>query len=283
LTNSFNQLPSFRVAKVKVEKKESSSTFMTFLEELKEFLKSILLWIYFFLGFTIFFFGFGLKQIEILGKEFFLPVPTIYSFAAQFFKHLQQNLLPSQVEIVVLNPLNAFLAQLMIGLSLAFILTFPLLLYRVIRFISPALYQKERKAVSKVVIFSVILFILGCVFAYFILIPSTFKILYSFALVLEASPLFTAYEFVSLTLVLAIAVGMMFQIPIFMVLLSRLGLVDAIFWKKNCKYIFLGFLIFSAIITPDGTGVTMLLLFLPLAGLYLLGYSLIPKKEKSKN
>ncbi len=256
---------------------------MTLLEELKEFLKSILLWIYFFLGFTIFFFGFGLKQIEILGKRFFLPAPTIYSFAAQFFKYLQENLLPPQVEVVVLNPLNAFLAQIMIGLSLAFIFTFPLLLYRVIKFISPALYEKEKKAVSKVVIFCVILFISGCLFAYFILIPSTFKILYSFASVLEASPLFTAYEFVSLTFVLAIAVGIMFQIPIFMVLLSRLGLVDTNFWKKNRKYIFLGFLIFSAIITPDGTGVTMLLLFFPLAGLYFLGYSLTIKKQKKSN
>ncbi len=252
---------------------------MTLLEELKEFLKSILLWVYFFLGFTIFFFGFVLKQIEILGKRLFLPAPTIYSFAAQFFKHLQENLLPPQVEVVVLNPLNAFLAQIMIGLSLAFIFTFPLLLYGVIKFISPALYKKEKKAVSKVVIFSVILFISGCLFAYFILIPYTFKILYSFASVLEASPLFTAYEFVSLTFVLAVAVGIMFQIPIFMVLLSRLGLVDANFWKKNRKYIFLGFLIFSAIITPDGTGVTMLLLFLPLAGLYFLGYSLVPRKK----
>lgn len=253
---------------------------MTLLKELKEFLKSILLWVYFFLGFTIFFFGFGLKQVEILGKEFFLPVPTIYSFAVQFFKYLQQNLLPPQVEIVVFNPLNALLAQLMIGLFLAFMLTFPLLLYRVIKFIFPALYQKERKAVSKIVIFSVILFILGCVFAYFILIPLTFRIFYSFALVLGASPLFAAHEFVSLTFILAIVSGIMFQIPIFMVLLSYLGLVDAIFWKKNCKYICFGFLIFSAIITPDGTGVTMLLLFFPLASLYLLGYSLIPKRKK---
>jgi sec-independent protein translocase protein TatC len=256
---------------------------MTFLYELKEFLKNILLWIYFFLGFAIFFFGFGLKQIEILGKGLFLPVPTIYSFSSQFFKYLQQSLLPSQVEIVVLNPLNAFLAQIIIALSLSFILTFPILLYRLIKFISPALYEKEKKAVSKVVIFSVILFILGCFFSYFILTPSTFKILYSFATVLGASPLFTAYEFVSLTFVLVIAVGIMFQIPIFMVLLSNLGLVSSSFWKNNCKYIFLGFLIFSAIITPDGTGVTMLLLFFPLAGLYFIGYSLIPKKNKEKS
>lgn len=254
---------------------------MTILEELREFLKSILLWIYFFLGFTIFFFGFGLRQIEILKAKFFLPVPTNYSFAVQFFKYLQKDLLPPQVEIVVLNPLNAFLAQIMIALSLSLVLTLPILLYRIIKFISPGLYKKEKKAVSRIVIFSVILFIFGCFFSYFILTPYTFKILYSFASTLGVSPLFTAYEFISLTFILTIVVGIMFQIPIFMVLLSRLGFVSSDFWKNNCKYIFLGFLIFSAIITPDGTGITMLLLFFPLVGLYILGYRLTIKKKKS--
>jgi len=253
---------------------------MALLEELKKFLKSILLWIYFFLGFTIFFFGFGFKQIEFLEKKILLPMPSIYSFSAQFFKHIQQNLLPPQVKIVVLNPLNAFLAQIMIALSLSFIFTSPILLYGLTKFISPALYEKEKKIILKVVGFSSILFILGCLFSYFILAPSTFKILYSFATVLEASPLFTAYEFVNLTFILVIAVGIMFQLPIFMVLLSNLGLVSSDFWKNNYKYIFLFFLIFSAIITPDGTGVTMLLLFLPLAGLYFLGYILILKNKK---
>jgi len=256
---------------------------MTILGELREFFKSILLWIYSFLGFTIFFFGFGLGQIEILKTKFFLPVPTNYSFAVQFFKYLQKDLLPSQVEIVVLNPLNAFLAQIMIALSLSFIVTLPIFLYEVIKFISPGLYEKEKRAVSKIVIFSVILFIFGCIFSYFILIPSTFKILYSFASTLGASPLFTAYEFVSLTFILTIVVGIMFQIPILMLLLSRLGFVSSDFWKKNYKYVFLVFLIFSAIITPDGTGITMLLLFFPLAGLYILGYSLTIKKKKSNS
>jgi sec-independent protein translocase protein TatC len=256
---------------------------MTILEELREFLKSIIWWVYFFLGFTVFFFTFGLKQIQILGTRLFLPIPTSYSFAVQFFKYLQKNLLPSQVEIVVLNPLNAFLTQIMISLSLSFIITLPILLYGMIKFISPGLYKTEKKAVSKIVIFSVILFILGSLFSYFFLVPSTFKILYSFALTLGASPLFTAYEFVSLTFILTIVVGIMFQVPIFMVLLSNLGFVSSDFWKNNCKYIFLAFLIFSAIITPDGTGITMLILFFPLAGLYLLGYSLTIKKKKKSN
>jgi sec-independent protein translocase protein TatC len=252
---------------------------MGLFKELKKFGKSILLWLYFFAGLSVFFFGFGFKKIEILERNFFLPFPTLHSFSVHFFKYLQQNLLPPQVQVVVISPLNAFLAQVIIALFLGFIFTFPLLLCQIIKYISPALYKHEKKALFKVLIPSVVLFAVGCLFAYFILIPPTFKILYSFAFTLGAVPLFTAREFVTLTLALIVAVGIMFQIPIFMILLSYLGFVNASFWKKNWRYIFVAFLIFSAIITPDGTGVTMMLLFFPLVGLYFLGYILAPGKK----
>lgn len=248
-------------------------------DELKALLKSILLWVYFFLGFLVFFFAFGPKKIQVLGNFLILPWPTINSFSVKLFKVFKQNLLPSEVQVIVINPLNAFLAQIVIALSLAFIVTFPLLLYRIIKFLTPALYEREKKAVFKVLVPATLLFIGGCVFTYFILIPPTFKILYLFARNLGATPFFTAYEFVTLTLMMLLAVGIMFQIPIFMVMLTRLGFVDPRFWKKNSKYIFTGFLVFSAIITPDGSGITMLMLFLPLVALYFLGYIFAGKKS----
>ncbi len=256
---------------------------MNLFEEIKEFFKSFLLWVYFFLGFTLFFLSFNLKEIAFLGSRIFLPLPSFYSFSVQIFNYLEESLLPAEVNIVVLDPLNAFLAEVMLSFLLAFVITFPLFIYQFIRFISPGLYGKEKKRILQTVLFSGILFILGCSFAYFFLVPSSFNILYSFASVLGASLFFTAYDFVSLTFILVLSVGIMFQIPILMVLLSRFGLISSSFWKEKYKYIFLGFLLFSAIITPDGTGVTMLLLFLPLAGLYFLGYRLAIRGENKKS
>ena len=242
------------------------------LKEFKEFWKTILSWLYFLLAFSVFFFAFGLKEIEVLGRNFLFPLPTLQSFSSQFFALIQRDLLPTGVQLIVTNPLSAFSAQIIISLSLAFFFTSPLFLYKVIRYLSPALYQNEKKAVFKTLIPSIVLFIIGCLFAYFLLIPPTFKILYSYTGAIGALPFFSVSEFIALVFGFTLAVGMMFLLPIFMVLLTNLGLIEANFWKNNWRYAILFFLIFSAIITPDGSGVTMILLSLPLSGLYFLGY-----------
>ena len=117
-----------------------------FLEELKEFIRNFLIWIYFLLGSSFFFFFFGLKNIELLGKNWLLLAPTDYSLAVQILKKIQQDLLPTGVNLIVTNPLSAFLVQIMISLLLAFILTSPLLLYRLIKYnIFPPLCLSRKK------------------------------------------------------------------------------------------------------------------------------------------
>lgn len=251
---------------------------MGLIEEIKEFVKGILSWIYVFVGFLFFFFSFGLKEIEILGKSLWFPLPTAHSFSSQFFKLIQERLLPSGVQLIVTNPLSAFLAQIMASLLLSFVLTLPFLLYKIMKYLLPALFKKEKKIILLILFPVILLFFTGCLFSYFFLIPVTFKILYSFATNIEAIPFFSVNEFVSLVFGLTLAVGVMFLLPVFMSLLNLLGVTNLSFWKKNWKYAFLIFLIFSAIITPDGTGITMIMLFVPLMGLYLLGM-IIKRKE----
>jgi len=244
---------------------------MGFLKEFKEFIKSILSWIYLLLGFSFFFFLFGLKEIEIFGRNLFLPLPTPHSFSVQIFEIIQQDLLPPGVQLIVTNPLSAFLAQILISLLLAFILTLPFFLYRMMRYLLPALLEKEKRVIIRVLFPSAFLFFAGCLFAYFLLIPSIFRVLYPYATVMGAIPFFSIQEFITLVFGLMIAVGKMFLLPVFMVFLSSLGIVGPDFWKSNWRYALLIFLIFSAIITPDGTGITMIMLSVPLAGLYFLG------------
>jgi len=250
---------------------------MDFWKELNELRKVFLPWIGVWIGLAIFFFGFGLQKTEILGLTIYYPFPSFQSISAYFLGIAGQDLLPNPVQLVTLNPLNAFLSLVIISLLLAFIISFPFFLYKFIRYLSPALDQKEKKALFKILIPSIFLFISGCLFAYFLIIPLTFKVLYSFALAIEAEPFFYIIQFVSLVSGLMIVVGIMFLLPIFMSLLTRFGIVDGQFWKKNWKYAIFIFLVFSAIITPDGTGITMLLLSCPMIGLYFLGAVLARK------
>jgi sec-independent protein translocase protein TatC len=228
---------------------------MNFLQELKRFIKSILRWVYVLVGLSFLIFVFPLSK----------------PFSLLFFERIKQDLLPTGVELIVTNPTSAFLSQMIISFVLAFAAVSPLIIYSTVRYLSPALYENEKRALLWLLMPSSFLFIAGCFFSYFFIIPPTFKILYSFTAAMQAVPFFTIGEFVDSVLGMMLAVGVMFLLPIFMGILSRMGLVGSKFWKKNWRYAFLVFLIFSAIITPDGTGITMMILTAPLVGLYGLG------------
>jgi sec-independent protein translocase protein TatC len=88
---------------------------------------------------------------------------------------------------------------------------------------------------------------------------------------MDVTTFFELSEFISLSLLLIFSSGIVFLLPIFMLGLTSLKIVDKKFWIRNWRYALIAILIFCAIITPDGTGVTMLILALPLIALYLIG------------
>jgi len=245
---------------------------MTLLEELRIFGKSILHWFYSLVFLSFFFFIFGLKEVVVFGKNYLLPIPTPDSFSVQIFNIIRYDLLPADVELLVTNPMSAFTSQIVFSILLAFLSVLPFFIYKVILYIQPALLPNERKAVLWSLLPFVILFFSGCAFSYFFIIPSTFKVLYPYAGSLHAVPFFSIDEFTYYIFSLMIAVGLMFLLPLFMAILSAIGIIKADFWKSKWRHASLFFLVFSAIITPDGTGVTMLMLFVPLLVLYFMGY-----------
>ncbi|MFA6416462.1 MAG: twin-arginine translocase subunit TatC [Candidatus Paceibacterota bacterium] len=253
---------------------------MTILGELKIFLSNILYWIYSFVGFSCFFFVFGFKKLVIFGNNHYFPWPTENPISVMVFNRVRSDLLPAGVQLIVTNPMSAFVSQILFSFVLGFLFTAPIFIYQLIKYLQPALLPKERK----VVLWSVVpfsgLFFSGCLFSYFFLIPATFDVLYPYATKIGAAPFFSIDEFIYYIFGLMISVGVMFLLPLFMALLSLLRIIQADFWWRNWRYAFLFFLILSAIITPDGTGVTMILLFLPLAALYFSGYLLSRKLDQ---
>jgi sec-independent protein translocase protein TatC len=252
---------------------------MTLLAELRIFVKHILHWFYWFTGCSFFFFAFGIKESILFGRVYYLPEMSKESIAVQFFNKVRVDLLPDNVQLVVTNPMSAFVCQTLVAASLAFMLTFPFFIYGVTRYLNPALLPEEKKALAMSIFPVVLLFFSGCAFSYFFLIPTIFSVLYPFATSIGAMPFFSLDEFVYYVFSLSIAVGIMFLLPLFMILLSMMRIIKASFWKKKWRHAILIFLILSAIITPDGTGVSMIILFLPLAILYFFGYFFAKKLE----
>jgi sec-independent protein translocase protein TatC len=245
---------------------------MTLLQELKIFIKHLLHWFYCFFGFSFFFFLFGAGKVTIFGKNLFLPTLSGDSFAVQIFNKVRTDLLPSEVQLVVTNPMSAFVSQVSLSILLAFLMTLPFFIYKIVIYLQPALHPHERKALLWALLPFVFLFFSGCAFSYLFLVPATFEVLYPFATSIGAVTFFSLDEFVYYVSGLTVSVGAMFLLPLFMIMLSMMGIIKAEFWQSKWRHAVLLFLFLAAIITPDGTGITMVMLFVPLALLYFAGY-----------
>ena len=123
-------------------------------------------------------------------------------------------------------------------------------------------------------------FVSGCIFAYTLVIPYILDFLYKYG---ESAGLVTflnIMDFVSFILQFLLAFGISFQLPLIMYAISQSGMTDTKFWRKNIRYAIVAIVIFGAIITPDGSGVTMWFIAGPMIGLYLAGMFIVERKER---
>jgi len=246
---------------------------MNHLAELKKIGTLVRKYALLFVATTAFFFFCGIGLISLWGIS--LPVPTLGnssgSIAAETFTLLSQALIPQGVELVVIDPITPFAVQAQIAATLAFVVLLPLLIATFLRHLFPALYASERLYTLVLFLPACVLFTLGAAFALFFVIPSTFSVLYQFAPDIGASALFSADAFVRISLGLVVASGVAFMLPVLMAILALCGLISSSAFIHSWREACVGILAFCAIITPDGSGVSMLVLATPLALLYCLG------------
>jgi sec-independent protein translocase protein TatC len=124
-----------------------------------------------------------------------------------------------------------------------------------------------------------LLFIFGVVFSYILVIPFTLNLLYKYGESVGAETFLTVNDFITFVLQFILGFGIAFQLPVLMYVLSLGGLTDSKFWQKNFRYAIIIITIFGAIITPDGSGVTMWFIALPMIALYAAGIVMIRRKE----
>jgi sec-independent protein translocase protein TatC len=126
-----------------------------------------------------------------------------------------------------------------------------------------------------------VLFMFGVVFSYILVIPFTLNLLYKYGESIGAETFLTVNDFITFVLQFILGFGIAFQLPVLMYVLSLSGLTDSKFWQKNFRYAIIIITIFGAIITPDGSGVTMWFIALPMIALYAVGIVMIRRKEVS--
>lgn len=169
-------------------------------------------------------------------------------------------------------------------ITAGFILAFPYILWQLWKFISPALYEKEKKHAKAFIFIASLLFFLGVLFGYFVIVPMSVNFLATFSISTMVKNQFNIDSYVSMVKTAVIASGLFFELPIIIYFLTKLGLVTPDFLRKYRKYAIVIVLIIAAIVTPPDV-VSQVTVAVPMLIIYeaSIFISAIVAKNKLKN
>ncbi|NTV83855.1 MAG: twin-arginine translocase subunit TatC [Bacteroidales bacterium] len=186
------------------------------------------------------------------------------------------------LEIINIQMSGQFMVHLYISMMAALVVAFPYLLWEIWSFIRPALLPKEKKYSQGVVIYSTILFIIGMLFSYYLIVPLTVNFFSSYQVSESVNNTITLNSYISTVVSLSLATGLVFELPIVVFFLTKVGLLTPAFMKKNRKYVLVILLTIAAIITPPDI-FSQILVTIPLMLLYelsiLVSAKVISKKK----
>ena len=152
-------------------------------------------------------------------------------------------------------------------ITAGFILAFPYILYLVWSFVSPALYDKEKKNAKLFIFISSILFVLGVLFGYFIIVPLSVNFFATFTVSDVIKNEFNLSSYVGMIKTSVLATGLLFELPIIIYFLAKLGLVTAEFLRKYRKYAIVIILFVAAIVTPPDV-ISQIIVSIPILLIY---------------
>jgi sec-independent protein translocase protein TatC len=175
------------------------------------------------------------------------------------------------VILSVSRPQDVFALSFKVTLVGALFLSAPFVLWQVWLFVSPGLYAHERRYAVPFVLAASVFFVLGGTFGYFIAFPAALKFLLDWTVSLHLTPIIDASAYFDLFFTVIISLGCVFQIPIAIFILSRIGLVTARVLLVNLKYAVFAASVIAAVITPTTDPGNMLIIAGPMVALYVIG------------
>ena len=176
-----------------------------------------------------------------------------FSFAETIINFLKGPLVEvlgeGQSALHFTGPMDVLIANIKVSFLTAVVFSCPVWLYQLWKFIEPALYKNEKKYILPFVFVSTALFFAGISFCFFIILPMALDFLLKLGMEV-GTPIITVADYLSVVMLLIFGFGLVFETPVILVLLSILGLVDAKFLSENRKFVLVGILVLSALLTP---------------------------------
>ena len=195
---------------------------------------------------------------------------AIYDFMAQ----PMLNALPAGSKMIATGVITPFMVPMKVTMAVALIVSLPWVLYQGWAFVAPGLYTHEKRLVAPLIVSSTLLFIIGVAFCYFFVFGTVFKFINDFApkSIAVAPDIENYLDFV---LMMCLAFGLTFEVPVVVVVLVRLGIVSVEKLKAIRPYVVVGAFVVAAVVTPPDI-MSQLFLAVPLGLLYEIGLLLAP-------
>lgn len=186
------------------------------------------------------------------------------------------------VELINTALARQFIIHMQISFAAGVVVASPYLLFEVFRFIAPALYPNERKAMLPAIGGSYLMFIVGSLVSYFVIFPLTFRFLGTYQVSADVPNMITLDSYISTLISLTLAFGLVFEMPVVCWILGRLGILTAPMLRAVRRHAIVVILVVAAIITPTGDPVTLFLVSCPIWGLYEASIFLLPTHKPNQ-
>lgn len=201
---------------------------------------------------------------RIIYSVLFILLGSIISYG--FVDKILSYIARPMGKLVFIQPIEAFMTHIKLAIFCGVFISFPVILYQIWAFVSPGLKEKERRYILIFAPMSLLLFILGCSFSYFVIIPFGVKFLMGYRTP-WLEPMISVGSYVSFFCIMIIVFGVVFELPVVMLFLNKLGIVNPKMLRKNRKYAVLIIFIVAAVLTPPDV-FTQIMMAIPLLILY---------------
>ncbi|MGE5085621.1 MAG: twin-arginine translocase subunit TatC [Bacillota bacterium] len=205
-----------------------------------------------------------------------------YGFSEKIFNFIRAPIAPYLPNggLIYTGPLDKFLAHIKISFVCGVLISCPLWLYQVWKFVAPGLYSKEKKYSMGFIVSGSLLFILGAAFSYYVVLPMAFHFLMTFGGDVD-KPMISIDQYLGFFTQMCLMFGVAFELPLIISILGMLGLVSQQFLREKRRYAVMGLAIACAIITPPDL-MSMIMMLIPMLALYEIGVIVVGIFEKKR-
>lgn len=207
-------------------------------------------------------------------------------FTYQLFENISGNIIPGlssedfNIKLINIELSSQFFIHMSTSCWLAIVLAFPFLIAMLWGFISPALYNEEKRGLKRAFAFGNIMFYLGVAVGYLLVFPITMRFLAEYQISELVPNIISLDSYMNNFIMICLMMGIIFELPLLAWLLGKMKLLTKSFFKRYRRHAIVALLILAAIVTPTGDPFTLCIVFIPIYTLWEFSAYLVPKKQE---